>query len=72
MPRTSREVTAEALREIDARMSRQETLLEDIKRILVGLADGQSEHRHHTRDAIDRLGTRVHALEHARASNGGE
>jgi len=54
---------AEAIREIDERFSRVESLLADIRRILVDLADAQSEHRHGTRDAIDRLGTRVHALE---------
>ncbi len=64
MPRTSREVTAEALREIDGRFSRVENLLEDIKRILVDLSDAHSEHRH---------GTRVNALERVapRAANGG-
>ncbi len=74
MARTSREVMAEALREIDDRFGRVETLLEDIKRILVDTVDGHNEHRHFTRDAIDRLGTRVRALEFVapKAANGGE
>jgi polyhydroxyalkanoate synthesis regulator phasin len=64
MPRTSREVMADALREIDQ-------TLQDIKRIIIDLADAQSEQRHHTRDAVDRLGTRVHELER-RVANGGQ
>jgi hypothetical protein len=69
MPRTSREVMAEALREIDGRFGRIESLLEDLKRILIDLADGQNEHRAHTRDQLDRLGTRVLTVEH-RLGNG--
>lgn len=80
MPRTSREITAEALREIDARLTGIETLLGDMKRILVDLADAQSEHRSHTRDALDRIGTRLLNVERRtvvlenqqQASNGGE
>lgn len=64
MPRTSREIMADALREIDRRLT-------DIQRIVVHLADGQNEHRDHVRDQFDRLGTRVHELER-RAANGGE
>jgi BMFP domain-containing protein YqiC len=64
MARTSREVLADALREIDRR-------LEEITRILVHSVDGQNEHRHHTRDQLDRLGTRVHELER-RTANGAE
>jgi hypothetical protein len=81
MPRTRRSVTAEAIREIDRRLAqvetmpervrRMEALLEDIKRILVDTVDGHNEHRHHVRDQLDRIGTRVHELER-RASNGGE
>lgn len=79
MPRSSREITAEALREIDARLTSIETLLGDMKRILVDLADAQSESRAHTRDALDRIGTRLLnverrtvVLENQQAANGGE
>jgi len=61
--RTRAQITAEGFREIDSRLERMETMLADIRRIIVDLADGHSEHRHATRDAVDRLGTRVRALE---------
>lgn len=70
--RSRSEITAEGFREVDNRLTGIETLLTDIRQILVDLADAHSEHRHATRDGIDRLGTRVYALEHSRGSNGGE
>ena len=69
MPRSSKEVMAEALREIDARFGRIETLLTDIKQIIVDLADGQMRADAHAKDAIDRIGTRVLNLE-TRLGNG--
>jgi hypothetical protein len=70
MARSSREVTADAIREIDTRLGSIETMLADIRRIVVHLSDGQNEHRSHVQDQFDRLGTRVHHLERL-ASNGG-
>lgn len=72
MARPSRIIIAEGFREVDDRLTGIERSLADIKRILVDLADAQSEHRHATRDAVDRLGTRVLALEHSLRANGAE
>jgi len=64
MQRSRSEITAEGFRELDE----HRVLLEDIKRVLMDLAEGQLEHRAHTRDNVDRLGTRVLAVEHRTAA----
>jgi hypothetical protein len=59
-------IIAEAIRELaegqeeaNEKLSRQNELLEDIKRILAHTVDGHNEHRAHVRDGMDRLGTRL-------------
>jgi hypothetical protein len=71
------EIIAEAIREladgqdeIRSTQDRQEQLLTDIKSILITVADGLGQHRQHTLQAVDDLGSdmrnvrsRVDALE---------
>ena len=60
--RSSRAILADALEEIDRRLA-------DIQQVVISLADGQMRFDAHAKDAIDRLGTRVHELER-KAANG--
>ena len=60
--RTKREIMADALEEIDAK-------LEQIVRALGHIADGLNQHEVHMTDQVNRLGARVHELER-RMGNG--
>ena len=56
-------VVAEAIRELAAAQDANHQLLLEIKDVLVTIADGLSEHRAHTLQAVDDLGRRVRMLE---------
>lgn len=68
-------IIAEALRELAAGQDEQTELLhqvlegqKQIRQAIVTLADGLAQHQHATRDAVDRLGTRVLSAEHRLAA----
>ncbi len=81
MARTDRDITADGLEEIDARLSSIEKLLQQILSVCTTTADGLGQHQHHTRDSVSRRGERVLNVENRasalerlvpRMANGGE
>lgn len=61
--RTRAAITAAGFEELAAELDEQRQLLEQILQVCRDTADGLGEHRAHTRDSIDRLGTRMHSVE---------
>lgn len=63
-PKRSRSaIIAEGFEVLAAELDGQRQLLEDIKRILLDLADGQNVLSERVRDTADRQGTRLHNVE---------